>query len=183
MNGKGLKEFLQHVKQENVRFAYQWQMQINGPNNPALDMIQFYAQSANKPGRTIESSEMQYQGMTLRVLNNVTYESPWPVNVRCDLDMKILDAIEEWHDEYADLKIGGGGKKSIPDYNIRIDLLDATLQVIKKTYVLVGVYPESYGELTLSHEDTSISVFDVNFAYQYFYDEAKGDPLGSASQA
>ena len=181
MEGKGLKEFFSKLKQDSVRFAYQFQISFTSEENDSiiqdLDDIQFFAQSASLPGKTIETSEVFYQGVTLRVPNNVTFESPWTINLRCDEDMKVFKTIEKWNSKYADLTKGGGGDKRIPPFNARIDLLDKTLQHIKETYVITGVWPENYGEITLDQSDNSITVFDVALAYQYYYNEASGDPL------
>lgn len=192
----GLNEFYNEMKQTGLRFAYEFQISVNeGSTNriDGLEKLQFFATAASVPGRTLESADVPYQGMTLRVPNNVTFNSPWAVTVRCDLDMVVRKAIEKWQQEYADLKMGGGGDKKIPSYTAHVDLLGHDLKIMSnkteakfgntgKTYVLMGIYPESYDDITLDTSDTGIATFGVNFAYQYWYDKAENNPLGQPGQ-
>ena len=171
-----INKFYENLKDQGARFAFQYQISVS---RDGLEDLQFWASAASVPGRTITSQDFAYQGLTFRVPSTVTFESPWAVTIRCDQSMTIRDAIEDWFNEFADVSKGGGGDKTIPDYRARVDLLDESLQNIVKTYVIEGIYPESYGAITLDTTDGGISTFDCNLAFQYYYPEDKGDPLKS----
>lgn len=181
---KRLGGYVQALKTTGLRKSYQFQIYIEEVDSKldAGNSFSFFAQSATVPGMTIEMIETQYQGVTLRSPNNLLFESPWNITVRCDSEMKVRDAIETWQKKHADLIKGGGGDKKIPDVRARVDLLDDQLETILKTYILEGVFPSTNSEIPLDHADNSISTFDLGLEYQYWYstDQENGtndDPL------
>ncbi|HPM74208.1 MAG TPA: hypothetical protein PLA71_00635 [Saccharofermentans sp.] len=178
-----LSEFYNNLVQNGVQFKNHFQITIEpisdkfGDNN----RFTFHAQGGPIPAATLNPAPLQFFGMTFNLPNNLTFSGSWSTEVVCDAELKIRDIVDEWMDEFADLKKSGGGNKKIPAYKAYIDVLDMTLEKITKSYVMVGIWPTSPGEITLSHTDTGVATFTLGIQYQYFYPEDKGDPLGEAS--
>jgi hypothetical protein len=170
-----INEFYEKLRTDGARFQYQYRITVS--KGGELDNLQFWATTATLPGKTITSTEIVYQGLTFRVPSTIAFTSPWTVSVRCDEQMKIYQAIEKWTNEFADPSKGGGGIKKVPDYNARVDLLAADLQKPLCTYIIEGIYPESYGDITLDTTAGDVATFDVAFALQYYYLESDGDPI------
>ena len=168
-----LNQFLQQMKQTGLRLGYQFQVTVD-----KLDDLQFFATSANLPGRTITAADVPYFGLNFKISTNAEWGGgEWSINARVDNDLIIKKRLESWMNEFADLKKNGGGNHKMTDYKVRIDLLDNTMQKITDTYILVGVFPTSMGELGLDQSAADIVAMDINLAYQYWYNEKDGDPL------
>ena len=164
-----LSKVYDKLKTQDVRYNYQFDVSIVGANAGSVDTnLKFYAISTSKPAMTINTGEINYQGFTYRVPNNLTFDGTWSVTVRASQDMKLYEDFVAWSKIFADYDKGGGGKKNIPDSNGVIDLMDQELNTIVKTYTMYGLFPTEVGELTTDHSDTSVSQFNVTFAYQFW---------------
>jgi hypothetical protein len=166
----GLNEFMAQMKSTGLRLGYQFQVTV-----PNLDNIQFFATSTSLPGKTINPVDVPYFGQNFKIPTNADYGGEWSINVRVDNELSIKKALMKWMDEFSDLSKNGGGNKKVTDYNVRIDLLDNDLQTITDTYVLVGCFPSSMGELGLDQSAADVVAMDISLNFQYWYNETTGD--------
>jgi len=168
----GLNEFMAQMKSTGLRLGYQFQVTV-----PQLDNLQFFATSTSLPGKTLNPVDIPYFGQNFKIATNADYGGEWAINVRVDNELVIKKALLKWMNEFSDLSKNGGGNKKITSYNVRIDLLDNDLQTITDTYILAGVFPSSMGELGLDQSAADVVAMDIALAFQYWYNEADGDPL------
>lgn len=174
-------KFFDKLASTSLRKSFQFLINIDKVESYISDMesgdFSFHAQSSSIPSTSMENIPTKFLGIEWRIPGSVTFESPWNVTIREAADMSLHSAFTKWRKEVADLKLGGGGDKRIPTTTARVTLLDDKLENALATYVLVGVYPQSIGEISLDYEGNEISTFDAALEYQYFYNEDEGDPL------
>jgi hypothetical protein len=160
------------MKSTGLRLGYQFQVTV-----PNLDNIQFFATATSLPGKTINPVEVPYFGQNFKIPTNADYGGEWSITVRVDNELSIKKALMKWMNEFSDMSKNGGGNKKVTDYNVRIDLLDNDLQTITDTYVLVGVFPTTMGELGLDQSAADVVELEIALNFQYWYNESDGDPL------
>jgi hypothetical protein len=168
----GLNEFMAQMKNTGLRLGYQFQVTV-----PNLDNIQFFATSTSLPGKTINPVEVPYFGQNFKIPSNADYGGEWSITTRVDNELSIKKALMKWMNEFSNMAKNGGGNKKITEYNVYIDLLDNDLQKITDTYVLVGVFPTSMGELGLDQSAADIVELEISLNFQYWYNKSDGDPL------
>ena len=176
-----ISNFYNKMISKGVRYSYQYKVSVYGSDIPGTNFgredFHFYAQGFTLPSRTVEIQEINFQGMKFRLPNNMNYTGIINLNVNCDESMAIRTQCEVWMNVYGNIIAGGGGKKTIPaNANVRLDLLNSTLDQddISRTYVLVGCWPSSIGESTLGQSETGILVFPFTLAYQYYVEGDSG---------
>lgn len=192
---KTLKQFYDTIKTNGLRTNHQFQIQFGGSDVPTdLNTYVVYAMSASVPGKTIVTQDTPFYGFPFKVPVNVTYDQTWTMTFRCDTQLKIRAAIEDWSNKYADLaKSTGGSKGKIPTNSYAlVHLLDPSFfndsgsASVSRTYKLVGVFPSTLGNMAQNHGDNGLTTFDVTLAFQYWYPvDADGngtDPLGDGSE-
>ena len=169
-----LSNFYQGMKEVGLRLGYEFQVTV-----PEVDeVIQFLGTSTTLPGKTINVVDVPYFGQNFKIPTNAEYGGEWSITCRCDTDLKLKKSIEKWMNKYSDLSQNGGGMKNVPDLNVRIDLLAHDLKTITDTYILVGCFPTSMGELGLDQSAADPVTIDLGLAFQYWFNEADQDPLG-----
>jgi hypothetical protein len=177
---KHLSDFYNKVKEDGLHFGYQFEVSLTsgeaGAELDGLEDLKFFANSTTLPAKSLGQAEVKYYGMTFRLPGVTTYEGTLTMEVKCDSNFVIRTAIEDWMQKYSALDLAGGGDKRMPDYGMRIDLLSHDLQDVLATYKLVGVFPNSVGEVILDHSQAdAVSIFSLGITYQYWYlEEAKG---------
>jgi len=144
---------------------------INFPSflesNDASDLSEFMIQSTSVPSVDIGVIEIPiHGGEKLKVAGDKTY-ADWTATLICDVDFVLYKNFMKWS-EYLKSTIAGT-KAADFTYKVAIELtqLDGANQPIQ-TWSLIGAFPISIGELTMSTEDTdSYSTFDVTLSYDF----------------
>ncbi len=174
-----ISEFYSKMKETSFRRGHEFQITLSGTGVGNLDEdIKFFAQGATLPGKTIGEATVNYQGLSFSLPGNVTFEHGISLTCLCDNNMNIYEDVKAWMNKFSNLAMSTGGDKRLPNTKFYIDLLDSTLSEVVRSYELVGVWPESIGEIALSHEaDGAIITFDIGLKYQYFIEAGNGDPL------
>ena len=184
---KSLRNYYSTVKESGLRVGHEFAIEIASlPANLAngFEYYSVYAQSASLPGREIETATAPFYGFDFQIPVNTKYTQTWPITIRLDKDMNVRSLFEIWFNTIADLsKSTGGSKGVIPSdtyamvHMLSPDFFNAGnggIGSISKSYRLEGVFPTSLGEVRLSHDDNTISTFDVTLAFQYWYATAIG---------
>lgn len=184
-----IAKFYDLMIKKGVRYAYQYKISVTGGSEIATAFgngdYHFYAQGFTLPARTIAEATVNFQGMTFKLPNNMTYTGTIDLAVNCDKNMTVRTQCETWMNKYGDLLKGGGGYKRIPQNStIRLDLLNETLDEndISRTYTLLGCWPSNVGNATLGQGSTEILTFPMTLVYQYYVEGSAGaDPNGFKS--
>ena len=147
--------------------------------------IAYWAQSANIPAIEVVKAKTAFFGTEFRIPTTVKYEHDWTLKILLDRDMTMYEKMRSWYRIYSDLSRSGGGTKTLPDINMRINLLNPEQTATTQSFVLVGCWPTNIGELKLEYkqDDTTAMTFDCKIKYQYCFDSTdgiSGDPLATA---
>lgn len=184
-----ISKFYQQMEKSGVRYAYQYKVSLypsDQESRAALGadfnnrVFNFYAQGFTLPGRTMNTADVNFQGMKFKLPNNMEYGNSISIEVNCDKAMNVRTTCENWMNIYAKLSNGGGGKKLIPNFKVRLDLLNSYLDEDTdkqgpskdgpdtKVYELFGCYPTSIGDVTFGQDNTAIAKFTMGLIYQYY---------------
>lgn len=192
-----LPTFYQKMTTAAIRLPHHFQATLNtspeGVSDAALDptngIFKFFVRTASLPAMTLSQAEVPYQGLNFRIPTVMQFgPGTISMSVLCDSNMELHKGLLTWKDVYANAKYGGGGKKAIPKSNMRLDLLNQTLDYSgatavpgdapTKTYILEGIFPTNIGDLAFTQAPGEPLTFTFDIAYQYWYYEADGDPIG-----
>ena len=194
-----LSKYYNKMKEVGVRLQHQFIIGIDrlGPD------FHFFATTSSLPGRNLEETEIPFHGVQFRIPTVISFDGSIDITIRSDIGNEIRTLIEIWANDHANLGMGGGGKKRIPSATAKLDLLDETLgneylddvcnnitrgsitepnsegctnSPFLRSYILTGVYPQKYSELTLDTASPDVSEFTLTLSYQYWYEEGK-NPL------
>ncbi len=130
-----------------------------------------YIQGGSLPGKTITTQNVPYMGLTFHVPGAVNYPSDnWGVTFYCDQNSAIRRVFEQYQQDIFD-DATSTGNYFMPRATSLIDLvqLDSQLEEVA-IYQLVGVYPNSIGDIgySVANGTGAPVTFDVNFTYQYW---------------
>jgi len=158
-------------------FLTQHQFQLYIPNLNNGQVV--YVQSAELPGKAITTGETHLMGFPIKVATGITYTQEWPITVRCDQGMSIRTSFENWSNQIASLAANAGGALGTLASNVdaQMYLLGEDNQTIEATYILKGVYPTNIGATTFEQGSNGIATFNVTLTFQYWYNQADGDPI------
>jgi hypothetical protein len=176
------------MKGTPLLYKYQFTVELIGSvagfDNSVDGNVAYWAQSASIPAIEVVKAKTAFFGTEFRVPTTVKYEHDWTLKFLLDRDMTIYEKMRTWSRTFSDLRNSGGGTKTLPDVNMRINLLNPTQTSVTQSFVLVGCWPTNVGELKLEYkqDDTTPMTFDCKIKYQYCYDStdgSSGDPLGT----
>lgn len=187
-----LSDFYSTIKEKGLRVNHEFMIEFGGADAESLNLDKYtvYCNSATLPGRKIVAAPTPFYGFKFQIPVNTEYDQTWEVQVRADTNLKIRELIENWFNAYADLSRSTGGMKGLVPKSsyARVHMLHpdffnkgGATPKISKTYRLEGVFPTGIGPITLSHESNDISTFSLTVAYQYWFDDVIGDPLGGTT--
>ena len=128
-----------------------------------------YATSLSIPGREITDIPVPYQGFTFHIPGMVQYTpNPWTVTFRTPGDYLVRNAFERWSfDIISDETTCGGFQMPCPSTSIDLAILSPGCK-IERVYRLIGVYPQSVGQIAYNMESVETTTFDVALHYQYW---------------
>lgn len=129
--------------------------------------LEFFAQAASLPASNIGQVEVPYQGRTIKIPGDRTFDE-WTITVRYD-NGDIRRAFEDWMTTINET-ISNIGMNAVEGYKREGQVIqqDRAGNDIYE-YTFVGVWPSSIGEVSLSwDENDSISTFDVTLQYDFF---------------
>ena len=129
--------------------------------------FEFRAKASTIPGGTIGIIEVPYQGRTIKIPGDRTYEA-WTVTVLGDENFDIHTALYEWQRRINDpqLNVGVANLEGVKE--------DATITTLRRdgtegvTYRMVGIWPSSIAPVALAWDsnDTPLE-FEVTFELDY----------------
>ena len=129
---------------------------------------EFLVQTASLPGQTITPTPITFQGMTIKLAGDRTFDD-WVTGVYNDNDFSIRGAVESWMQEIVPLQASNGtvGYEYMAD-RATVSQLDRADNIIA-TYEFFNMWPTVLGAIEL---DTAggeeIETFEATFAYSHF---------------
>ena len=142
------------------------------------ESITYHVRSTSIPKIDIEESKVNFLSQDFVVPRQVKYDGSWKINILMDQNIKYYRVLRDWQEQFASLKLSGGGIKMIPNVEAHVGLLDGTLQNVIHRFTLVGVFPQDIPDLAMQYENNASLVdFNATLTYQYFYDNDYNDPL------
>jgi hypothetical protein len=128
-----------------------------------------YATSIIIPGREIKDIVTTYQGFDFHSPGMVQYTpNPWTISFRTPGDYLVRNAFEQWSfDTVSDETTCGAFKFPCPGSSIDLAILSPGC-TIERVYRLIGVYPQSVGQIQYNLENNETTTFDVSLHYQYW---------------
>lgn len=126
-----------------------------------------YANSIVVPGKTITDIPLVYQGFTYHIPGMVQYEpNPWTITFKTPGDYLVRNAFERWMNEIvSDETTCGSSKFPCPNVTLDIGILSPNCE-IERIYQLIGLYPQSVGQIQYDLTSNEIVTFDVSLHYQ-----------------
>jgi len=118
-----LSEYYDKMKSVGVRLKHQFILDI-----PRLGKdFKFFATTADLPGRSLEETEIPFHGVNFRIPTVTSFEGSLDFSIRSDIGNELRTMCAVWQNDHANLAMGGGGKKRIPNEVAHLYLLDETL--------------------------------------------------------
>lgn len=187
-----LKDFYAQItKKRALLNGHQFILQFFGPSNqnsngstesqtggndavlwgPAAE-FSYYAHSATIPSPTLNKADVNYYAGRFTVPTTVTFEHNWTTKILVDQGFTLYNALRSWQEDLSSYYYNSGGRRVIPNMNIRIKILNAEHDYFTTAYVLAGVWPKQIQSQPLKYEQTSNPTFiNVQFSYQYCYED------------
>ena len=129
---------------------------------------EFLVQTASLPGQVIGETNILYQGMTVKLAGDRTFET-WTTGIYNDNDFSIRSAVEKWMEEIVPLNASNGtvGYEYMAD-RATVSQLDRADNVIA-TYEFFNMWPSSLGAITLDSAGAdAVESFDVIWSFSHF---------------
>ena len=129
---------------------------------------EFLVQTANLPGQTIGETNILYQGMTVKMAGDRTFDN-WVTGVYNDNDFSIRGAVESWMQEIVPLQASNGtvGYEYMAD-RATVSQLDRADNIIA-TYEFFNMWPTGLGVITLdSSGQDEVEKFDITWSFSHF---------------
>ena len=129
---------------------------------------EFLIKAASLPGQTITPVPITFQGMTVNIAGDRTYET-WATTVYNDNDFSVKGAIEEWMQEIVPYASSNGtiGYEYMAD-RATVTQLDRADNIIA-TYEFFNMWPTVLGAITLDSSGAdAVEEFDATWVYSHF---------------
>ena len=159
-----------------------FQVTISNPVSSFADIqVPFMVKSATIPSSTLSMIEVPYFGRKIKLAGNRTFEE-WQVSVLNDEDFAIRNALEAWSNAI------NGVTSNLNSVAVASPALyKSTAQVTQfsktgvpiRVYNLIGLWPQTIGQIDLNWETEGVQEFPVTFSYDYY--EVSGGITGSGT--
>ena len=129
---------------------------------------EFLIKAASLPAQVITPTPITFQGMTVNVAGDRTYET-WATTVYNDNDFSVKSAIEEWMQEIVPYASSNGtvGYEYMAD-RATVTQLDRADNIIA-TYEFFNMWPTALGAITLDSSGAdAVEEFDATWVYSHF---------------
>jgi hypothetical protein len=132
------------------------------------DVVTCFARSTTLPEYKINSVEVAFQTQKLQIASTAEFSHEWEVEFLVDSGHSIRNKFIGWMALAYDPSIQrNGAPVEYKTDNVQIQQLDRTANTVV-AYGFVGLYPDTVGQITLSHEEDKPETFPVNFRYDYW---------------
>jgi hypothetical protein len=125
----------------------------------------------------ISAATVNFLANAFEVPGVVEYGETWDTKILLDQDLTQYKKLQSWQRLISDFSKSGGGKKVIPNVQAKVSLLDNTMQNIKNTFIMEGVWISKLGKVSFDYSNeggANLAECQATFTYQYFY---KADDL------
>ena len=129
---------------------------------------EFLVQTASLPGQVIAETPILYQGMTVKLAGDRTFDN-WVTGIYNDNDFSIRTAVEAWMSEIVPTDASNGtiGYEYMAD-RATVSQLDRADNIIA-TYEFFNMWPTALGAITLdSGGADAVETFDITWSYSHF---------------
>jgi len=129
---------------------------------------EFLVQTASLPGQTIGETPITFQGMTLKLAGDRTFET-WATTVYNDNNFSVRNAIEAWMSEIVPMDASNGtvGYEYMED-RATVSQMDRGDNIIAN-YEFFNMWPSVVGAIGLDSSGAdAIETFDVTWTYSHF---------------
>lgn len=131
---------------------------------------QFLVSSTQLPPNTIDTTEVNWQGMKYNVPTTQTFENH-TITFKSDHGQELRKSFLRWmkgmHDPVTNTQVLSTGGQTLGYAGVvKLTQLDGNQQPVM-TYNLINAFPVSVGEIALDYGTKEISTFNVDFSYQY----------------
>jgi hypothetical protein len=129
---------------------------------------EFLIKAASLPGQTITPVPVTFQGMTVNIAGDRTYET-WATTVYNDNDLSVKSSVEEWMQEIVPYASSNGtiGYEYMAD-RATVSQLDRADNIIA-TYEFFNMWPTALAAITLDSAGAdAVEEFDVTWVYSHF---------------
>jgi hypothetical protein len=178
MSIKNINEFYSKLRTGGTKLTNQFQLTFSStPVDRELLDVTMWATGAQVPGSTQNVTDLPYLGYPVKVPTNRVLTQELNLEIHCNDNMDIHNALMKWKNTISNLDIenggNGGGDKRISNANARLDLLSSDMASIAQTYQLVGIFPTEVGVIEFSNaSNVEVAKFSAKFTYQYWQHEA-----------
>lgn len=136
----------------------------------ATQQMEFHCQSTVIPSGTTEVIEVPFMGSKIKIAGDNTYPD-WTVTILNNKDFNIYKTVQRWREFQRSDVLGTRSNDLTYKTIATIEQLDGSQNVIF-TEVLVGLWPQLVGDITLgAEENNTVEVFDVTFSMDYILPE------------
>ena len=129
---------------------------------------EFLVATSTLPGQTITPTPITYQGMTVNLAGDRTFET-WVTGVYNDNDFSIRGAVEKWMEEIVPLNASNGtvGYEYMAD-RATVSQLDRADNIIA-TYEFFNMWPSVLAAIALDSAGAdAVEAFDVTWSFSHF---------------
>ena len=129
---------------------------------------EFLVQTASLPGQTIGETNILYQGMTVKLAGDRTFDN-WVTGVYNDNDFSIRGAVEQWMSEIVPLDASNGtvGYEYMAD-RATVSQLDRADNIIA-TYEFFNMWPSILAPIALDSAGAdAVESFDITWSFSHF---------------
>lgn len=187
---KNLKDYYnQMVRKKPLLLEYQFLIKFkpkNGFDKQFKNLNEYnglICQSGTIPKRTLTTSTVSFYAKNFSMPATEQFDHTWKTTILLTQKMSVYSELRKMLLLYSSLENNSGGIRTIPNFNIELDILDQYSEINKNTptIMLYGAFPTNIGPIQLQYEESSnTKTFDVTFAYQYCafgHDADVVDPL------
>ena len=197
-NTYNLMEFYKNITQKHpLRYQHQFTVEFLGSSLGTIltgdfnasdtsdirNNITYWVQSSQIPQVTVSSVHVDFFAAGFEVPGVVKYPETWQTSILIDQDLTQYNRLRSWQEAMSSYTKSGGGYKTIPNVIAKVNLLDATMQYVVKSYIMEGVWIQDLSELSFEYKEGSSETMSCNctFTMQYFYEVDEKDPLGATT--
>lgn len=159
---------IQEVRQiHNPQRAYEWEFEVQGsPVDEAAERLVFYAQSVSIPEKTNETFEINYKSDKTGFSGRNGSPRTFTVTFFDDESLTVYRFFRAWLDLINNEELGGGTSRAIHSADSLIRQLAVDSEQVTATHRMIGSFPTSIGEVSLSYENNEPMNVEVTFYYQ-----------------
>ena len=157
---------IEDVRGITPQMNFEWEVDILGPSTGGESALTIHAQTVTIPETSLDIIEMNFKSEKTTHAGRTSSPRTMTIGFIEDQNLTVYKFFKNWlnliHNEFS----GGGVNRAGYIAGINVSHLEKDSTTVSALHTILGAYPTSLGDVSLSYDNSEIMTVEVTFSFQ-----------------